>query len=353
MNELLKMLVLVIAGGCLGAVVYRWYSKTSEPVDTRPVKHVAILTKNLEVHREVLVGVLAVLENEKRVRVIPRIYCSDVKNKITETSITEQAIDDKPDLILAIGDGLSQLAKGIISKRRPALPLVFCAVTDPLVSGLIEALEKPGCNVTGVACFATDKTLCLRLLIKAFPLVKRVLLPYYVESNSAVEEAAHEIAACGKKCGIEVALLPIDGRQHAIILIQEWLRACDAVMILQNCKIQDIAENIAKLARQYGVLFYSPSRALVLKGDAPIGFGVRMDKIGLDAAKIACKILVEGVSPHEVPVEFEQYNQSFFINREALLSQGVPIDQDLLLLLSQAEFVSPNEGVEDASKNSI
>lgn len=353
MNELVKMLVLIIAGICLGAVGYRWHSRMSRPVDTRPVKHVAILTKNLEVHREVLVGVLAALENEKRVRAIPRIYYSDVKNKITEASIVEQAIDDKPDLVLAIGDGLSQLAKGLISKRRPAVPLVFCAVTDPLASGLVETLERPGCNVTGVACFATDKTLCLRLLMKSFPLVKRVLLPYYVESSRAVEEAAHEIVACGKECGIEVALLPIDGRQHAIILIQERLQSCDAVMILQNCKIQDIADTIAKLARQYTVLFYAPSRALVLKGDAPIGFGVRMDKIGADAAEVACKILTDDVSPHEFPVKFEQYNQSFFVNREALLSQGVPIDQDLLLLLSQVEFVSQSKGVDDASKNSI
>lgn len=353
MNELVKMLVLIIAGICLGAVGYRWHSRMSRPVDTRPVKHVAIVTKNVQLHREVTDATVAELARETRVRIVPHIYFSDAKNKMSEGVVINQAIEDKPDLILALGNALAQSAKGLIEKRARGIPLVFGAVTDPVGLGLVETLEKPGCNVSGAACMPVDNTLCIRFLKKACPSVKRILFPYYIESGEAVENVAKEIAAFAAEVGVEVILLPLDSEQNSVVFIQTMLPSIDVIMYLQYCVTNRISDNIAKLAKQYGVIFYSPNKKSVMRGEAPLGFGVDLEKSGADAAKIVCKILVDGVAADQIPVCFDKYNQRLFINREAAAEQGASIDEDLLLLLAQVEFISQNVEQGHASKNSI
>jgi len=351
MNEMIKILVCMLIGGALGALAYRWYSKAAEIVDTRPVKHVAIVTKNLEMHREIVAGVLSVFAQEQNARIVPRLYYTDAKNRITENSVMERVIEDEPDLVVAIGNALAQCAKGLIAKRAPKIPLIIGAVTDPVGSGLVASLKNTGCNITGAACMPTDNTTSLKLLHTAFPTVKRVLFPYYVESGEAVEQAVHEIAAWGKQHKIYVEPLPIDNDQNGIVLIQSKLGSVDAIMHLQYCVINRIADNIAKLAKQYRVLFYSPNRLFVVNGKAPVGFGLTMEDVGKNTAKVALRVLVNDECPSNIPIDCNEYKQKFFINEKALQEQTeTPINPDLLLLLSQVEFVSQAPEEQDASK---
>ena len=41
-------------------------------------------------------------------------------------------------------------------------PIVFASVTDPVAAGLVESMEKPGGNVTGVSDLASidDRVIC-------------------------------------------------------------------------------------------------------------------------------------------------------------------------------------------------
>ena len=56
------------------------------------------------------------------------------------------------DVIVTGGD-----AQVLVAKRATAvIPIVFAAVGDPLGSGLVESLARPGRNVTGLSLQLTD-----------------------------------------------------------------------------------------------------------------------------------------------------------------------------------------------------
>jgi len=53
----------------------------------------------------------------------------------------------QPDVILAV----RSLALAALQRETRAIPIVFAAVSDPLVQGLVAGLPRPGGNITGFA----------------------------------------------------------------------------------------------------------------------------------------------------------------------------------------------------------
>jgi putative tryptophan/tyrosine transport system substrate-binding protein len=50
-----------------------------------------------------------------------------------------------PDVIMTSGSGMSEA----LQRASPTIPVVFVAVTDPLSSGLVANMGRPGGNLTG------------------------------------------------------------------------------------------------------------------------------------------------------------------------------------------------------------
>ena len=74
-------------------------------------------------------------------------------NMATAQQIGSQIMGERPDLILTIATPTSQ-AVAQAMKKAPHMrttPLLFTAVTDPIVAGLVKDLSRPGGNITGVS----------------------------------------------------------------------------------------------------------------------------------------------------------------------------------------------------------
>jgi putative ABC transport system substrate-binding protein len=98
--------------------------------------------------------------------------------------------------------------RGAVEAQRATstIPIVFAALSDPIGSGLVESLAKPGGNITGVS-EATGEVIAkhLELLMMAIPSLTRVgaLInpdnPYYPSMTKGLQSAA-------RKMGIAVSL---------------------------------------------------------------------------------------------------------------------------------------------------
>ncbi len=78
----------------------------------------------------------------------------------------------KVDVIVAAGGTPQALAA---KQATRTLPIVFIAVGDPVTSGLVTSLARPGGNVTGLSFFGPELVgKCLELLTQAVPGVSRV-----------------------------------------------------------------------------------------------------------------------------------------------------------------------------------
>ena len=88
-------------------------------------------------------------------------------------TLGQELIDAKPDAIVAV-----TLAGAVALKQLTStIPIVFVLVPDPIASGLVESLARPGGNLTGLSLMSVDLSgKRLELLKEAVPNLSRVAL---------------------------------------------------------------------------------------------------------------------------------------------------------------------------------
>lgn len=88
-------------------------------------------------------------------------------------TLGQELIDAKPDAIVAVTVAGAVALKHLTS----TIPIVFVLVPDPIASGLVESLARPGGNATGLSLMAVDLSgKRLELLKEAVPNLSRVAL---------------------------------------------------------------------------------------------------------------------------------------------------------------------------------
>jgi putative tryptophan/tyrosine transport system substrate-binding protein len=88
-------------------------------------------------------------------------------------TLGQELIDLKPDAIIAI----TALGAITLTKLTQTIPIIFVFVPDPVASGLVKSLARPGGNATGVSLMAVDLSgKRLQLLKEAVPKLTRVAL---------------------------------------------------------------------------------------------------------------------------------------------------------------------------------
>src|SRR5215470_15912931 len=122
-------------------------------------------------------------------------------------ALANHLVELKVDVILAVNTPSVQAAK----KATTTIPIVMTRIADPVKSGLVGSLSKPGGNITGLS-FMVDELSGQRLamLKEAFPSVSRVAVLWY-EPNPGSGIAVGAIKAASRELGLGVLLLPVHG----------------------------------------------------------------------------------------------------------------------------------------------
>jgi putative ABC transport system substrate-binding protein len=81
-----------------------------------------------------------------RVRIDLRSYGGDI-NRIR--ALAQELVGPQPDIILVS----STAATIAVQRETRTLPIVFATVADPVASGIVPRLDRPGGNVTGFATY--------------------------------------------------------------------------------------------------------------------------------------------------------------------------------------------------------
>src|SRR5262245_9025365 len=66
--------------------------------------------------------------------------------------LAAKLVDDKVDVIVTVSTGAALAAKKATNKS----PVVFAASSDPISTGIVASLARPGANVTGLSLMASD-----------------------------------------------------------------------------------------------------------------------------------------------------------------------------------------------------
>jgi putative ABC transport system substrate-binding protein len=117
--------------------------------------------------------------NGGNVRMDVRAYVGDT-NRIR--TLARELVGLQPDIVLAVG------APGAVALQRETrtIPIVFVSAVDPVASGIVARLDRPGGNVTG---FASEEASLggkwLELLSEIAPGIKRVAIMFHPATSPA------------------------------------------------------------------------------------------------------------------------------------------------------------------------
>jgi putative ABC transport system substrate-binding protein len=118
--------------------------------------------------------------------------------------LAEELVRSKVDVLVTYSTPGAMAAK----KATTAIPIVLASVGDPLSTGVVTNLARPGGNVTGLAIFTPDEMVKrLELLKDTFPKVRRVAALFNPANPLGSKPAEVVLQRAGEKLHVTVDIV--------------------------------------------------------------------------------------------------------------------------------------------------
>jgi putative tryptophan/tyrosine transport system substrate-binding protein len=227
----------------------------------------------------------------------------------------------KADVIVTDGTPSIVAAKQATS----VIPIVFAAAGDPVGSGLVASLARPGGNVTGLSVQAADLAgKRLEILREVIPGLRRLAIMSRIGSPTAqrreAQAAAHTLglevvpAEIRRAEDIAPAFDALKGRADALYVFG------DPLMATNRIRINTLAQG-ARLPTIY-------SQREFVEAGGLMSYGPNFPDLHRRAAEYVDKIL-RGAKPADIPVE-QPTKFDFIINLTTAKALGLEIPSTLL-----------------------
>ena len=238
-------------------------------------------------------------------------------------SVMAELVESKVNIILAANIAAAVAA----AKATKSIPIVMLAVNDPVGSGLVKSLERPGTNVTGTTMFAPQLIgERLRILKRLVPNLDKVSM--VLNGNNANNSAQLELVRSeARGLGIEVQALDIRKPEDVDPAFDEAVAfgakgLVNAVDSFVNSRRFALA---GAAARHKLPILYTDVEYVLAGGLMALGPGHNEGYYG--AAKYVDKIL-HGANPADLPVAGPT-QFTFSVSRSALRKLGLTLPSDI------------------------
>jgi putative tryptophan/tyrosine transport system substrate-binding protein len=200
------------------------------------------------------------------------------------------------DIILASGTPSVVPAKDAAGQ----IPVVFVATLDPVATGLVASLARPGGNVTGMTSISGDLIAKrLQLTKELLPDLKKIAV-LVRESSPTTAQYVQESRAAASSLGIELQIVTERSPNELDEIFAE-IQGVDALVVADDAEFTSQRGRIAELGLRNKLPIVSGLRELVDAG-CLVAYGANFGELYRRAASQVNKIL-KGVSPANVPVE--------------------------------------------------
>jgi ABC-type uncharacterized transport system substrate-binding protein len=238
--------------------------------------------------------------------------------------LAEELVRLKVDAIIAPSSIYTAAAK----QATLTIPIIFLSHADPLGSGHVASLARPGANVTGLSLMMTETNVkSLELLKETVPGISRVAV-IFDPATPSHGPGLTAIEAAGSALGLRVQPVPVrsateyDDAFRAIVA-----ERADAVLVLSTPLFIAGAKQLAELSLAHklpslfgpkhhveagGLMSYSPKRADLWRRGA-----IYVDKI------------LRGTDPADLPVQ-QPMKFELAVNLKTAKSIGLAIPPSLL-----------------------
>lgn len=242
-------------------------------------------------------------------------------NPAIAVQIARQFVGEAPDVLVGIA---TPTAQALVSSTKN-IPIVFTAVTDPVGAKLVDSLEQPGKNVTGLSDLSPVLQ-HVQMIKELVPSVKTIGVVYNPgESNSvSLMELLKTSAAAEGVTLVEATALKSADVQSAT---QAIASKSDVLYALIDNTVASAIEGMIVAANQAKTPVFAATTSYVESG-AIASLGFDYYQIGVQTADYVAAIL-EGAAPGSLDVKVAT-GSDVVINKAAAEKLGIVIPQTIV-----------------------
>ena len=241
-------------------------------------------------------------------------------------SLAAELVRLKVDIIVTAGPPATRSAK----EATVTIPIVFAQDGDPVASGFVASLARPGGNITGLSTLAPELSgKRLELLKEIVPRLSRVAV-LGNSTNPANAQVLKETELAAGVFGVKLQYLDVldpkdietafraasKGRADAVLMT-----VSGGVVLSQRTQVVELAAK-SRLPAMYSIREYVETGGLM-------SYGVSLIDLDRRAATYVDKIL-KGAKPADLPVE-QPTKFEFIINLTAAKQIGLTIPPNVLV----------------------
>lgn len=228
------------------------------------------------------------------------------------------------DLIIAVATPAAIAAYSAVNNASADIPVVFCAVSDPVAAGIINSLEAPGTNCTGTKdAFDIEGQISI---IKALqPELKKLGVIYTISEPNSISQVA-QLKDVAKANGIEIVEQGINDATEVASAAVSIVSEVDAITNLTDNNVVNNIGVVLQQAETAGIPVYGSEIEQVKLGclaSASLDYVALGERTG----EMALSIL-NGANAAETPV-VTVVDSFKVLNEDVLATLGLTLPDEL------------------------
>jgi len=239
--------------------------------------------------------------------------------------LARELVELRVDVIVAGGGRATQAAQ----RMTGTIPIVMTSASDPVGTGLVASLAKPGGNTTGTSIVSWELFgKRLELLRQAFPRLTRVAV-LINRLNPAPANGWNQALATAGGLGITLQRIDVQGPAEFEDAFARMAKEdAEALIVVQSTIFETSPFMIQQLALRYKIPSMYGVRTSTDAGGL-MSYGPNVPSLYAYSAVLVDKIL-KGAKPADIPVE-QPTKFELVINLKTASALGVTIPQSIIL----------------------
>jgi len=240
------------------------------------------------------------------------------------TQFATELADLKVDVITAFSTPAAIAAQ----KATTTIPIVFTLVGDPVGTGLVSNLARPGGNMTGLSLLATELAAKRLEILQEIAPHMSPLGMFFNDTNPSMVLSAHRSQDAAAKLGLTIQSIGV----HDLISFDSAFAVVEsgrvaALLTLIDPFTREYRQRIVDFAAQRHLPAIYDAREFVQSGGL-ISYGPSLLAVQQRAAEYVDKIF-KGAKPGDLPVE-QPTKFELVINLKAAKALGLVVPRELL-----------------------
>jgi putative tryptophan/tyrosine transport system substrate-binding protein len=239
-------------------------------------------------------------------------------------------VKTNPDVIVA---GFGTATAKAVQAATASIPVVFTSVGDPIGSGIVKSLNRPGANITGLHAQAAEiggkRLQILKELSPGIRIVAVLLEPDAPFTTVALPELKSAADARGDR----LEICEVRSADRLATSVEAAAKAgATGLMMLETPLLLDLRRQIVGLAARLRLVAIYNNREFVEAGGL-LSYGPDRRQLYRRAAELVDKIL-KGEKPADIPVE-QPTKFELIINLRSAKALGLEVPPTLLALADE------------------